>query len=164
MKLFRFGLDLAFIVLATKANAECWNAMPSSELQEKWRIQEKDAFLKFEADFNGDTKPDLAEIKMSCDKKRVAAFASLSTSGPGFKKYFLAEVPRNQFTAYGLKLAPAGEYRTACSKDYFDCAQGQDERAVVGGQGIELFKYEGVSSIFFWDAKAKKFKRAWISD
>jgi hypothetical protein len=75
----------------------------------------------------------------------------------------LADIPLDQLQAYGVRLISPGTYRDACTKGYFKCAKGQSS-AHVAFDSVELFKYEGVSSIFYWDGAEDKFKRLWVAE
>ena len=63
-----------------------------------------------------------------------------------------------------VAVSPPGDYVTACAKGYWKCEPGEAEVVHLDLPGINYYQFEGTNSIFWWDAKAKLFKRTWISD
>ena len=153
----------AGFLFQTEASAECWKKVSINSATEEWRTEDKENFLRVTGDFNGDGNQDYADIEKSCDAKRLALFSFVGHPGGKHKKVFLSDIPVDQELVYGIRLAKPGEYVGACSKGYFECTAGQ-EKVNLQNNSIELFKYEGVSSIFFWDSKVQKFHRLWTSD
>jgi hypothetical protein len=44
--------------------------------------------------------------------------------------------------AYGIRIAPIGEYQTACGKGYFDCDENEPEEIILKNPGIDFFPYD----------------------
>lgn len=160
---FVLALMMTLTAVSCHANTECWKPIADSSMHNDWRAVDENKFLRVNADFNGDGISDFAEIKQSCDKKRVALFAFVNEKNKRNKSFFLADIDSNQLSVYGVKLTPPGDYLSACQKGYFECASTQASTDVLH-QSVQLFKYEGVSSIFFWDPTSNNFKRVWIDD
>lgn len=145
------------------AQANCWKKIASDQLQHEWRKDNKERYIRIEGAFTKQGKTDYAEIEKSCDGNRAALFAYISSENGKHEKIYLAEIPRNQLDAFGVRLVEVGNYQGACSKEYAGCVNGFAELKLVN-DAVELFKEESASSILFWDETLHKFHRLWTSD
>jgi len=142
--------------------AECWENLPKTIAKEEWRRESKQRFLLVMGDFNGDGKVDFAKFQISCDSKRIAAFAFIK-NGNKYKSILLADIPLNAMVAYGIKLVKPGFYKGISENGNVNDLKSYITEK-IRFDSIELFKNESVSSIFYYDTKTQKFKRLWISD
>jgi len=118
-----------------------------------------------EADFNGDGVPDEAWILLRSAGVGWTVVARVSQKGrPAQVLELVAPDGFASAQYYGITLAKPGRYETACGKGYFECAPGEPKVLNLTRPSIEFFKYESASSIFFWDAKAKRFREVQTSD
>jgi beta-lactamase regulating signal transducer with metallopeptidase domain len=118
------------------------------------------------ADFDGDSKPDQAELRLSIDGKWEALFVSM-THDPG--KWTRATEINNKeprdAVQMEVSLVNPGTYATACSKGYGKpCKEGEPGGVTLKHAGVRYSQPESSSSIFYWDETAQELKRAWTSD
>ncbi|MDR1007221.1 MAG: hypothetical protein LBL65_01490 [Campylobacteraceae bacterium] len=123
-------------------------------ISEEWRNNDINKYLSVNGDFNGDYREDTAQIKISENCEKLILIAMLNIGENKFEHYLLTDkIDINYKDVMGIKLIRAGAYQTACGKGYFDCYDNNSSTINIKYDSIELFKYEGVSSIFFWDKK-----------
>jgi hypothetical protein len=134
-----------------------------NQQEEAWRLEAKSFYMRADGDFNGDGTGDYAEIKISCDGGQTALFVFIQNINGTFRRHLLASVPNAAAAAYGVRTVPPGIYAGACQKGYFECIPGQS-KADIANESIEFFKFEGATSIFYYDNKRKSFSRIWIND
>lgn len=64
----------------------------------------------------------------------------------------------------GVRIVPSGTtVVTACGKGYDECANGEPPSISLKQAGVEYFKYEGPSSLFYW-VESGEVRRIWLSD
>lgn len=115
--------------------------------------------LRVEADFNGDGKPDAAELLVNRREKSYALYAFLN--GASAPVQIVAS--RLEFLpTMGLATAAPGKFETACSKglDRTDpkCERGQ-KFIDTKHQSISYFMYGANSDQLYWDGA--KFIQVW---
>ena len=78
------------------------------------------------ADFDGDSKPDIAHIRVSKTGKLSALFVSLS-SRQGAAVQLGEPLEASTVSYMGVAIVPPGKYLTVCGKGYMDCKPGEAE-------------------------------------
>lgn len=142
-----------------------WRYPSDSEIADKWREQDNDKYILVNGDFNGDGNPDEARILARKDGRGIGLFVFLGQKGQKYKSYLLNEMEdKDSIHAMGVRKVLPGRYRTACGKGYWACEKDEPSEISTRYDAIDYFKVESASSYFYWDSKAKAFKRVWISD
>jgi hypothetical protein len=141
-----------------------WRRPIKVEASGEWRQKSRARFLVVKGDFDGDGKPDTAELLVNPLSSKFALFARLSSTN----KWQLVgqAVDVKEFDRFGIDLVKLGEYKTACGKGYGDyaCAHGEPDVLKLSNAAIDFFYTESSDSIFYWDAGAKAFREILISD
>lgn len=116
-----------------------------------------------QADFDGDGKPDTAQLLISDSSKEFALFVRLATTG---EWKIIERFQFKYFGRYGIAIVDSGAYKTACGKGYgdFACAHGEPAVLRLKRAAIDLFYTESSDQYVYWDDKAKAFKKVLISD
>lgn len=119
---------------------------------------------KIIADFNGDNISDAAWILANTNKTKFALFVSLNKENkkPIFIK--LTEDNIGEGIYMGISALTPGTYKTACGKGYWDCDKNETPSLKLENTGINFFKFESASSVYFWVHKENLFKQIWLSD
>lgn len=64
----------------------------------------------------------------------------------------------------GISILKSGSHKTACGKGYWNCEQNEPALLTLENHGINFFKFESASSVYYWDKDLNKFNRIWLSD
>lgn len=131
-----------------------------------WKDLRADAPSPFHAigDFNGDGLQDSVWLLPSTSGRGFGVFA-YPGSRTGIPEAIRLTSSRNDPPQrYGLLLVKSGSCETACGKGYGDCKKGEPEQLNLKTDAIEFYLVESSSSIFWWDARVRKFQRTWTSD
>jgi hypothetical protein len=118
------------------------------------------------ADFNGDSLIDEAWILLAKKGKTWTLTVFLRASPTSFAKPIRLESQSDTLPVYrGIEVVPPGTFKTACGKGYWEC-KGVTEPPMLTlkNPAINFFLYESASSYFWWDLKARRFRRTWMSD
>ncbi len=150
-------LLLALAAFAQKDLPSGWHKPTAQELGSRG-----DKDLSFQADFDGDGKPDTAYI-LADDRGRAAGVLAFMSSISRWTKgdsYKVAELQKWSLT----ELAP-GEYKTACDKktELYDCSKDIGDSIKLEHPGIQLTVKDGPTVAFFWDAQNEVLKRALLA-
>jgi hypothetical protein len=164
----KYVASILCLVFASGANA-------GAELPEGWSITTKDQYEKelitwlggsipnkVEGDFNGDGVKDNAWILVNEGKDKVGMFVSISMDMQRSEIIQLYEGSFKGRVGYGISLVPPGKHVTACGKGYWKCREGQKPAVELDNPGIEFFKFESASSVFFWNGS--EFERVPLTD
>ena len=121
-----------------------------------------------DSDFNGDGKTDHAYLLKSTVYSSEGLLVQLSTPD-GYTWKVLDKIAwgkeySNVDLAMGIDLVKPGDYKTACSKGYWECKENEPETLMLKTPGILYFRFESAASIYYWDKKSEEFKQVWISD
>jgi hypothetical protein len=141
-----------------------WHRPTPVEAAGNWRNKSGTRFLAVNGNFDGDGKPDRAELLVSSQTKQFALFVRLSSGG----NWQLLDKPHamGDFDRFGIALVKPGKYETACGKGYGDwvCAHREPDWLKLVRPGIDLFYTESSDSMFYWDPRAKTFREVVMSD
>ena len=121
-----------------------------------------------ESDFNGDGKTDHAYLLKSTTFSGEGLLVKLSTPN-GYTWKVLDKIDWGEKypavdLAMGIDLVTPGDYKTACSKGYWECKENEPETLMLKTPGILYFRFESAASIYYWDKESMEFKQVWISD
>lgn len=125
-------------------------------------------FIK--SDFNGDGLKDEAWILISIDMSKWGLFVFLRSKSNMSKVVKLLEEKTFEYDVYYpyhvfIEVVEPGTYKTACGKEYWECAKGEPAKITLKILGILLSPYEsGGAQIFYWDKKTNSSKQVWIND
>jgi len=159
--------------------ALAWIGVRAQEPPQGWRVATPDALsgepirrnppvdnMEAEADFDGDGEVDRAAIFVADDGAREALFVALSTAARGGWRMAAEMEHRNpsMTPVMGISVAPAGRYRTACGKAYWECRPGEPAELELERAGVSWFRFESAASIVYWDQASQEFVQVWVSD
>ncbi len=142
-----------------------WRFPEEADYTGSWRVFRAVIPEPFHAqgDFNGDGLPDDAWIMFSTLHKAPALFVFLAQPAGSAKVITLDKIPATiKPQTMGIKVAPPGEYKTACGKGYYKCGPHEPEVLHLTLPAINYFVFEGANSFFWWDAQTQSFKRTWM--
>lgn len=141
-----------------------WQRITQAEAADDWRQKSRTRYLLVKGDFDGDGKPDTAELLLNPSANQFALFVKLASSA---KWQMLGEpFDVKVLDRFGINLVKPGKYQTACGKGYGDyaCAHGEPNVLQLSAPGIGLFYTESSDSIFYWERKSRKFAEVLMSD
>jgi len=145
-----------------------WRYPNVKELSTKERASSKSHYAVVNSDLNGDGVNDSAVILINSDKKGEALWVKLSVGISDFKWIKLDEIKAESVApSMGIEVAKPGEYSFGCYDEDSNCSFGPEETRLklsLTLPGIEYFRFESASSIFYWDVKLLRFRRVWTSD
>jgi len=141
-----------------------WRRPSLAETAAKWRQKSPTRFFTVRGDFDGDGKPDIAELLVNPSRSQFALFVKLASADTWQlldKPYDLKSLGR-----FGIEVVKPGKYETACGKGYGDwaCANGEPDWLRLAHPGIDFFYTESSDSIYYWDTQSKKFRQVVMSD
>jgi hypothetical protein len=117
------------------------------------------------ADFDGNGSADDAWIMLAERSSGWALVAYMrSATGQARVVTLLTDSGKTSPQSMGITVVVPGRYETACGKGYWKCRVNEPDALNLPLPSFAFSLYEGASSIFWWDAKAKQFRRTWISD
>lgn len=164
------GICIAWIMLTVSPVfgqdifSKGWRGITKAEAADDWRQKNRTRFLLVKGDFDGDGKPDTAQLLLNPSANQFALFVKQASSA---KWQMLGEpFDVKVLDRFGIDLVKPGRYQTACGKCYGDyaCAHGEPSFLQLSAPGIDLFYTESSDSIFYWDRKSRKFVEVLISD
>jgi hypothetical protein len=141
-----------------------WRRPTHSETSDEWRKKSPDRFVAVKGDFDGDGKPDIAELLVNPSAKQFALFVSLS-SNRNWQLLAKSDAMGN-FDRFGIDYVKPGKYETACGKGYGDyaCAHGEPDLLELKRPAIDFIYTESSDTIYYWDQKSKSFQAVLMSD
>src|SRR5712691_1804769 len=157
------GICIAWIVLTVglvlgqNIAPTGWRRITQAEAADDWRQKHSTRFLLVKGDFDGDGKPDVAELLLNPGSNRFALFVRLASTS---KWERLGEpIDAKNLDRFGIDFVKPGKYETACGKGYGDyaCAHGEPDFLTLSTPGIDFFYTESSDSIFYWDQRLGKF-------
>ncbi len=150
-----------------------WRYPTEKELDDRYRKESKDKYVKTKADYNGDSLIDEVYILVSTTFKGDGLHVYLST--PNGYKWIPLDVdnwdklyPNNTYTYYGPAMG-VGTLSPENTKKYierktFDFGNEKPKAIDYRNPSIDYFKFGSAASIFYWSLSESKFKRFWYSD
>ena len=152
-------------VTISPADMSGWRSPLKSELTLDSSLGKErgDSLLRAQADFNGDSKIDVANILINDKENKMGLFVELG-GYPG-QCFQLDEINDKSWAEImGISIAKPGNYKTACGKGYWKCKKNEPGELELKLPAIDYFKEGSASSFFIWDKKEKTFNRIWMSD
>ena len=139
-----------------------WRLPSADEVDETWRAADAERFLLADLDLDGDGRPDQARVLLRIDGTGYGVFAFLCRAhGAPVPHLILHNRDREYFKGVGIRPVAPGVYRTACGKGFIDCYMGEPHEVLLAHAGIDYFKPESVTSLFYWSDAAHMFK--WVA-
>ena len=164
-RLSKLGILLTSALLTCMVSARetlptGWRKPVATEITGTWRSKIPTKFLIVKGDFDGDGRPDLAEILVSASAKQSSLFVRLSGNGDWQAIHSLG----SGIGDIGIDLVRPGNYKTVCYADPSLCAQDAPQIVNLTTDAIGLFSHGSTSSFFFFDHATKRFRPAPLSD
>ncbi len=139
-----------------------WRLPSADEVGEGWRAADRERFLLTDLDLDGDGRPDQARVLLRIDGVGYGVFAFLCRGHAAPVPHLILH---NRDLAYfrGVGIRPLGPglYRTACGEGFIECYAGEPREIRLAHAGIDYFKPESVTSLFYWSDAAREFK--WVA-
>lgn len=162
MKWLWIAFILSFSVLAEASGPalpERYRLLTDEELNAGWRLGIEGKYTTVVADFNGDKLTDGCFLSIDKKRNKLVLLAVLVSYDHGRDKWFLLETMNLEALKY------MGVERIDPSTVMVYSPNQEDTKIPkeLKNPSIKLFASEGSSSIFYWDATAKKFLRLWLT-
>jgi len=131
----------------------------AEELAADWRSGNADRYATVVADFNGDKLVDGCFLAIDKKQNKVVLLVVLVGQGDDSDRWFTLETMNLDALRY------MGVERVGPSAVMVYPPEGGDTKIPkkLNNYAIKLFASEGSSSIFYWDEKAKRFLRLWLT-
>jgi hypothetical protein len=144
------AVALSPIIARNQALPTGWREASRTENSGAWRRKSPTHFLKVEGDFDGDGRPDLAELLVSVSGKQAAIFVKLASRAVWLQVGRSFDI--EMLNRMGIDLVQSGKYETACGKGYGDyaCAHGEPKFLQLSFPAIDFFYIESSESILYW--------------
>ena len=164
---------LSITLLAASARAaerppKGWRFPVESDYKGGWQEHRASVPVPFHvhADFDGDRVADDTWILIRTRGKGWGLFVFLNRRHGRARLIQLEDHPGTDDSQdFGIALARPGDYKTACGKGYIGtCEPGVPKVLRLKRPGIDAFYWEKANSIYYWDARTRRFKEVLISD
>jgi hypothetical protein len=139
-----------------------WRLPTANEVSDPWRRADPARFLLADTDLDGDGHPDQARLLLRTDGSEFGVFAFLCRDHGAIAPHLILhnrELP--YFKVVGIKPVGPGRYRTACGRGFIDCYTGEPREVRLAHGGIDYFKNESVTSLFYWSPDVQAFR--WVA-
>jgi hypothetical protein len=139
-----------------------WRLPSADEAGEAWRAADRERFLRTDLDLDGDGRPDQARVLMRIDGAGYGVFAFLCRDhGAPVPHLILHNRDLAYFRGVGIRPVEPGIYLTACGKGFIECYMGEPHEVRLAHAGIDYFRPESVTALFYWSETAQTFK--WVA-
>ncbi len=139
-----------------------WRLPSPVEADDVWRAADQERFLLTDLDLDGDGSPDQARVLMRIDGAGYGIFAFLCRAhDPPVPHLILHNHDLVYFKGVGIRRVAPGLYRTACGTGFIDCYMGEPHEVLLAHDGLDYFRNESVTSLFYWSDVAHAFK--WVA-
>ena len=138
-----------------------WRPPTVTEARGQWRNKSRTRFLQVSGDFDGDGKPDIAELLVSSSSKQFGLFVRLSSQHNEWQSVHEADGPLDRLA---IAIVHPRKYMTLCGSDPSVCAPDDPRSLDLKCSAINFFSYGINSSFLYWDQKARKFRVVPMSD
>ena len=117
-----------------------------------FRASQVSGYMEARGDFDGDGRPDVAEVYVNRHTGNHAVFITLNARAVA-RIYKVIEAPANLMARIGISRTVPGEYRNACPKGY-----GADKACApalfkLKNDGVAYFTFESAQKMFYWDGR-----------
>jgi hypothetical protein len=163
--MIRWLCIVTIVLLSVLAHAsgpvlpENYRLPTAEELAADWRSGNADRYATAVADFNGDKLVDGCFLAIDKKQNKLVLFVVLVGYDRGRDKWLLLETMNLDALRY------MGVERVDPSTVMVYPPEGADTKIPkkLNNYAIKLFASEGSRSIFYWDEKAKRFLRLWLT-
>jgi hypothetical protein len=138
-----------------------WRRPTLDEAKGKWRNESCTRFLRVIGDFDGDRKPDVAELLVSRSSNQFGLFVRLSSQQNQWQSVQQADGP---IANLGVSIVPPKRYMTLCGSDPSVCAPDEPGSLDLRASAINFFSHGSNSSFVYWDRIAHTFHSVPKSD
>ena len=159
-----------FLIACTATNAQTlpsgWRYPKPTDFKGNWKHFKKDLPKPYHvrADYNGDKILDNAWILIPTKGKGQGLFVFLGQKSGSPQVIQLEHDASSSPQEMYLSLGEPETYDTACGKGYWDCAVGEPAKLRLVRPGFVYAIYESAVTLYYWDAKWKKFNKVALSD
>jgi hypothetical protein len=137
----------------------------AQDLPDAWREADPYRFAVIQGDFDGDGLADQARLQVSPRTHEAAVFVFLAKPDKRYERVQLLRMPDNAARALGLATVKAGRYTTACGKSTtFQCKADEPQQVTLERDGLSVFRNGGTTTYYWWDAGARRFAQAIITE
>lgn len=117
-----------------------------------FRAWQVDGYMEASGDFDGDGRPDLAEVYVNRHTGNHAVFITLNARAVA-RVYKVIEAPANLMARIGISRTVPGAYRTACADGYGDGKACTPQIFKAKYDGIVYFSFDSVANMIYWDGR-----------
>lgn len=161
---FRFATVLLILGASPISLPAGWRVPTNEEANQPWRSEDSTGYLAVLADLDGDGSQDEARLLVRRSESELALFVLFGGDNPSPAILLDGPTDVGKLAQMGVAVVPAGRYRTACGKGYWECKSGEPEELTLLRPAVNYFANEGANSFFFWDSATATFQRVWMSD
>ncbi|MBY0510139.1 MAG: hypothetical protein K2P94_08280 [Rhodospirillaceae bacterium] len=113
-----------------------------------FRASQVDGYMEAGGDFDGDGRPDRAEVYLNRHTGKHAVFITLNARAVA-RVYKVIEAPANLLVRIGISRAVPGEYRNACASGK-TCTPAT---FTTKHDGLAYFTFESAAQVVYWDGR-----------
>lgn len=119
-----------------------------------FRASQVSGYMQAIGDFDGDGRPDIAEVYVNRHTGNHAVFITLNARAVA-RVYKVIEAPANLMARIGISRAVPGEYRNACAKGLGAKGLGgcTPTKFKMKYDGLAYFIFESAQEMVYWDGR-----------